>query len=217
MTTRRQLLKYLFRLFFWIGTVIGLGLFSPSRLWAKIKKNILPKNTDLSLLRNKNPKYLDTRNLEIMPLEAFQTMGDKDAPFEAETWRLEVTGAVQANLALTYTEILTLPSTEKEVLLVCPGVFVNHGRWKGIAIKNLLERAQPSQNVSKVHIYGLNLGSGDRKETFSFDDVTRGQVFLSYAVNSQPLPRKHGFPLRVVAEGHWGSTWVKYVYKIEFK
>ena len=141
MTTRRQLLKYLFRMFFWIGTSIGLGLFSSSRLWAKIKKHILPKNTDLSLLRNKNPQYLDTRNLEIMPLEAFQTMGDKDAPFEAETWRLEVTGAVRANLALTYAEILSLPSTEKEVLLVCPGVFVNHGRWKGIAIKNLLERA----------------------------------------------------------------------------
>ena len=217
MTTRRQLLKFLFRLFFWIGTSIGLGLFSSSRLWAKIRKHILPKNTDLSLLRNKNPKYLDTRNLEIMPLEAFQTMGDKDAPFEAETWRLEVTGAVQAKLALTYAEILTLPSIEKEVLLVCPGVFVNHGRWKGIAIKNLLQRAQPSQNVSKVHIYGLNLGSGDRKETFSFDDVSSGQVFLSYAVNGQPLPRKHGFPLRVVAEEHWGSNWVKYVHKIEFK
>ena len=217
MTTRRQLLKFLFRLFFWIGTSIGLGLFSSSRLWAKTRKRILPKNTDLSLLRNKNPKYLDTRNLEIMQLEAFQTMGDKDAPFEAETWRLEVTGAVQANLALTYAEILTLPSTEKEVLLVCPGVFVNHGRWKGIAIKNLLQRAQPSKNVSKIHIYGLNLGSGDRKETFSFDDVSSGQVFLSYAVNGQPLPRKHGFPLRVVAEGHWGSTWVKYVHKIEFK
>ena len=217
MTTRRQLLKFLFRSFFWIGTSIGLGLFSSSRLWAKIRKHILPKNTDLSLLRNKNPKYLDTRNLEIMPLEAFQTMGDKDAPFEAETWRLEVTGAVQANLALTYAEILTLPSTEKEDLLVCPGVFVNHGRWKGIAIKDLLERAQPSQNVSKVHIYGLNLGSGDRKETFSFDDISSGQVFLSYAVNGQPLPRKHGFPLRVVAQGHWGSNWVKFVYKIEFK
>ncbi|NNK84289.1 MAG: molybdopterin-dependent oxidoreductase [Desulfobacterales bacterium] len=217
MKTRRQALKLLIRLFFWIGTIIGLGLFNSSRLWAKVKKRILPKNTDLSLLRNKNPKYLDTRNLEIMPLETFQTMGDKDAPFEAKSWRLRVTGAVRTNLALTYAEILSLPSTEKEVLLVCPGVFVNHGRWKGIAIKKLLERAKPSQNVSKVHIYGLNLGSGDRKETFSIDDVSNGQVFLSYAVNGQTLPRKQGFPLRVVAEGHWGSTWVKYVYKIEFK
>lgn len=32
----------------------------------------------------------------------------------------------------------------------------------------------------------------------------------------QTLPSKHGLPLRVVAEGHWGSEWVKYVYKVEF-
>lgn len=217
MTTRRQLLKLLFRLFLWIGTAIGLGFFNTSSLWAKIKKHILPKNIDLLRLRNKNPKYLDTRNLEIMPLEAFQTMGDKDAPFEAETWRLKVTGAVQTSLALTYAEVLALPSTEREVLLVCPGVFVNHGKWKGIAIKNLMERVQPSQNVSKVHIYGRSPGLGNRKETFSLDDINNGQMFLAYAVNGQPLPRKHGFPLRVVGEGHWGSHWVKYVYKLEFK
>jgi len=94
---------------------------------------------------------------------------------------------------------------------------VNHGKWKGIAIKKLMERAQPSPNVSKVHIYGRSPGLGDRKETFSFDDVSSGQVFLAHAVNGQPLPRKHGFPLRVVAEGHWGSHWAKYVYKLEFK
>jgi sulfoxide reductase catalytic subunit YedY len=207
----------LLRLCFWLGTATGLGFFSASKLWAKIRKHILPKNTDLSTLRDKNPEYLDTRHLEIMPLEAFQTMGDKDAPFEAETWRLEVTGAVQESLALTYAEVLALTSTERKVLLVCPGVFVNHGKWKGIAIKKLMDQAQPSQNVSKVHIYGRSPGFGDRKETFSFDDVSSGLVFLAYAVNGQTLPRKHGFPLRVVAEGHWGSTWVKYVYKLEFR
>jgi sulfoxide reductase catalytic subunit YedY len=217
MTARRQALKYLIHLFFWIAASIGLGLFSSSRLWARVKKHILPKDTDLKLLRNKNPKYLDTRNLRIMPLESFQTMGDKDAPFEAETWRLEVIGAVQTPLALTYNEVLALPSIERKVLLVCPGVFVNHGRWKGIAIKNLMERAQLSQNVSKLHVYGLNLDLGDRKETFSIDDVNDGQIFLAYAVNGQPLPRKHGFPLRVVAEEHYGMHWIKYVHKIEFK
>ena len=29
------------------------------------------------------------------------------------------------------------------------------------------------------------------------------------------LPRKHGFPLRVVAEDHYGSVWIKYVHKVE--
>ncbi len=215
MPTRRQLLQLMIRLFFWIGAGIGLGFSGASELWAKTKKRILPKNADVERLRHENPAYLDTRNLEIMPVEAFQTMGDKDAPFSMKTWRLEVTGAVQAKLAMTYDEVLNLPPMEREVLLVCPGVFVIHGKWKGFAIEELMQRAKPSQNVSKVHIYGRGR-MGDRKETFSFDDVSSGRVFLCYAVNDGPLPRKHGFPLRVVAEGHWGSHWAKYVYKLEF-
>ena len=38
--------------------------------------------------------------------------------------------------------------------------------------------------------------------------------FLAYGVNGKTLPKKHGFPLRVVAEGYYGSDWVKYVYKV---
>ncbi|RPJ09258.1 MAG: hypothetical protein EHM36_04490 [Deltaproteobacteria bacterium] len=29
--------------------------------------------------------------------------------------------------------------------------------------------------------------------------------------NGEPLPRKHGFPLRLVFEDAYGSDWVKYV------
>jgi DMSO/TMAO reductase YedYZ molybdopterin-dependent catalytic subunit len=39
-------------------------------------------------------------------------------------------------------------------------------------------------------------------------------VFLAYSVNDRVLPQKHGFPLRVVAEDHYGGSWVKYVYKV---
>jgi len=215
MPTRRQMLKLLSRLFLGISATVGLGVSGVSTLWAETKKRILPKNTDLYNLRNANPKYLDTRNLEILPLEAFDTMGDKDAPFRAETWCLEVMGSVQTSLSLAYAEILALPSIEREVLLVCPGVFVVHGKWKGFTLENLMQRAGPSQNVSKAHFYGRSR-FGDRKETFSFDDIKSGRVFLAHGVNDQTLPRKHGFPLRVVAEGHWGSHWAKYVYKVEF-
>jgi DMSO/TMAO reductase YedYZ molybdopterin-dependent catalytic subunit len=37
-----------------------------------------------------------------------------------------------------------------------------------------------------------------------------------YDVNGKPLPQKHGFPLRVIAEGYYGSTWAKYVDRIVF-
>jgi DMSO/TMAO reductase YedYZ molybdopterin-dependent catalytic subunit len=45
-------------------------------------------------------------------------------------------------------------------------------------------------------------------------DVLSNKVFLAYEVNGKALPQKHGFPLRIVAEGHFGFTWVKYVHKI---
>ncbi|MBW2406059.1 MAG: molybdopterin-dependent oxidoreductase [Deltaproteobacteria bacterium] len=31
---------------------------------------------------------------------------------------------------------------------------------------------------------------------------------LDIEVKNKPLPKKHGFPLRVVAEGYYGFNWV---------
>ena len=46
-------------------------------------------------------------------------------------------------------------------------------------------------------------------------EIVSNQVFLAYQVNGQVLSRKHGFPLRAVAEDHYGSEWVKFVHHIE--
>ena len=95
MVTRRSILKLISRLLIGTTAVLGLDLAWKTELLAKFKKRILPKNTDIQGLKNTNPAHLDTRNLTVMPLDAFGTMGDKDAPFTPETWRLEVTGVVQ--------------------------------------------------------------------------------------------------------------------------
>ena len=39
-------------------------------------------------------------------------------------------------------------------------------------------------------------------------------MFLAYGVNDIALPERHGFPLRLVAEGHKGRRWVKYVHTV---
>ncbi|MFZ7111327.1 MAG: molybdopterin-dependent oxidoreductase [Desulfatiglandales bacterium] len=41
------------------------------------------------------------------------------------------------------------------------------------------------------------------------------QLYIRNAINGKTLPRKHGFPLRVVAEDHYGGVWVKYVYNMQ--
>jgi len=216
MQTRRQILKTFSRLFLWIWAVFSFGLSGVSTAFAKLKKRILSKDTDPQSLINLNPAHLDTRNLPVMPLEAFETMGDKDAPYNPDKWRLEVTGAVRSPLKLSYRDILSLSSVERDVLLLCPGVFVNHGRWKGISGQELLKQVKPQESVSRVVFHGRSKFE-DRTEQYEFEEFKLGIVFLAYGVNGQKLPRKHGFPLRVVAEGHWGMKWTKYVYKINFK
>jgi len=202
------------------GFIMGLSLplspfFSLVRtVYAKTRKIILPEDTDRETLKSKNPRELDTRNLEVTPLEEFDTMGLTDHPVDRATWYLNISGRVKAPLKVSYAEILAMPSIEQAVLLICPGFFANHGRWKGISMKPLLEKVKMEEDATHVTFTGPK-GGYEKVERFPIEAVLSNQVFLAYAVNSKPLPQKHGFPLRVVAEGYYGDDWVKYVYQMK--
>ena len=202
-----------------VGFLAGIGLFFGSLVsgvrwvYAKAGKIILPQGTRRQSLIYRNPASLDPRNLDITHLKDFGTMGLSDHTVDLGAWRFEVAGHLERPLTLTYPEILSLPSYEKKVLLICPGVFVNYGRWKGVAMKDLLEKAGLDSNVTQVTFSGPK-GPDEKAERFPIGDVLSNRVFLAYRVNGQPLPKKHGFPLRIVAEGYYGSDWVKYVDKM---
>ena len=217
MLKRRQFLLTIFGFF----TGIGLGLSPVSKAlrlaYGKTKKIILPKNANRGELIMKNPADLDTRNLEITPLKDFMTMGETDHDVNLNEWRLEVTGRVKTSLTLTDQEIHALPSIEKNVLLICPGFFANHGRWKGFSLGGLLEKAGWEKGATKVAVSGPKIDRYEKVDEFPLEDVLSNKVFLAYGVNGQALPKKHGFPLRVVAEGYYGSNWVKYVSKVAVK
>jgi DMSO/TMAO reductase YedYZ molybdopterin-dependent catalytic subunit len=80
-------------------------------------------------------------------------------------------------------------------------------------MKGLLERAGVEKDARHVS-FRRPKGAYEDEATFSVEDVLTDKVFLAYEVNGETLPKKHGFPLRVVAEGYYGSNWVKYVYKM---
>ena len=126
-------------------------------------------------------------------------------------------GTVKSPLNLRYEEILQMPTVERSVLLICPGFFAYKGRWKGISIRHLVEKAQISlAEVTHVVVSGP-AGSYAKSERFQVSQFENDKLFLAYAVNDVKLPQKHGFPLRLVAEDHYGSQWVKYVEKIEIQ
>lgn len=213
-TTRRHFFKNTIP--FLAGIVLGFGSLSAfvRRAWAKTKRIILPKGKQMSSLIHLNPATLDARNLDVIPLEDFETMGLTDHRVNPDQWRLEVAGAVGKPLKLAYAQLLELPSIERNVLLICPGFFANHGRWQGVSVTQLLEMAQAEQGITHVSFRGP-AGRYAKSERFSIDEIAADKIFLAYRVNGKVLPVKHGYPLRVVAEDHYGSQWVKYVHRIE--
>jgi DMSO/TMAO reductase YedYZ molybdopterin-dependent catalytic subunit len=183
-------------------------------VWAYAKKTVIPRGASRQNFIDKNPAELDSSNMDVTPLAEFGTMGLDDYQVDLEEWRLVVDGKVEKPLSLKYSEILDLPSIEKTVLMVCPGVFVNNGTWKGISILELLKRAQVKDDAAYVTLRGPR-GNYEKVERYSLNDSGSDQLFLAYQVNGTTLPRKHGYPLRLVAEGRYGSEWVKYVWNVK--
>jgi len=157
-----------------------------------------------------NPAEIDNRNLEVDPLGKFGTMGPTDVAVDVKTYQLKITGAVNHPLSLSYDQILKFPSLTEMVLLICPGFFANNGRWTGVSLKTLLQEARVKKEAKYVDVKGA-YGKGVR---ILLKDLDRKRIFLAYQVNGEPLPQKHGFPLRLVYEDAYGYDWVKYVDEI---
>lgn len=210
---RRDFWKWVLTAFAGMSAVMRPTLGGAQKLSSKEMKTILPKGTKPGDLVSRNPKELDTRNLEVTRLEDFGTMGLEDHQVDLESWRLLVEGEVDRPLGLTYSELLSLPSIVRKVLLICPGVFVNHGVWTGVSMKALLDRAKIRRGANFVTFAGPE-GNYEKVHRVPLQEALEDKAFLAYQVNGKPLPRKHGFPLRLVAEDYYGYDWVKYVYKV---
>ena len=209
MNTRRHFLRLGLASF--LGSSLPFNPIVPTvrRVWAAGRK-VLARGTKRESLINENPAQLDPTNLQITPLEDFGTMGPTDIAVDLAAWRLEVSGRVKTPLKLTYSQLTALPALERDVLLICPGFFANYGRWKGVSIKEILQQAGLDPTAARISVEAI----GHHVARFPLADVLSDKVFLAYQVNDERLPRKHGFPLRVVAEDRYGSEWVKYVEKI---
>jgi sulfoxide reductase catalytic subunit YedY len=213
MDNRRRFIKRI------VGLAGMLGLlFTPLAgvvriAWAKAKRVLLPKGTKMGDLIYLNPAELDTRNLDQTPVKAFGTMGQTDQKTDLDKWRLEIDGQVDHPFKLSRDQILQMPAMEKDVLLICPGVFAYNARWRGISVARLLESAGVRATATHVVFSGPR-GNRRRDHRFPIADIRADKIFLAYRVNGIDLPVKHGFPLRVVAGDYYGSYWIKYVFRI---
>lgn len=211
---RRQILKIFTAVAGW-AVVAGSPLaLLVRRSCAALRRRLLPVDTDLGTLLFESPKYLDSRNLPITPIEKFGTMGLSEHQVDLQRWQLTIGGAVARPTRFTYDRITAMPVISRDVLLICPGVFAYNARWRGISIWPLLEQAGVDTKTTYVDVGGP-VGPSEKVHRFPLREVQTNQAFLAYAVNGKRLPEKHGFPLRAVAGDYVGAEWIKFVERIE--
>jgi DMSO/TMAO reductase YedYZ molybdopterin-dependent catalytic subunit len=155
---------------------------------------------------------------EITPTPDFYTVSKNvfDPTVDASRWKLEVKGLVEEPYKLTYDELKSLPSVEQYANLICisnpvGGDLVGNARWKGVPLKNLLNRAKVKPQANEIIL------KAEEGYTDSFPlakGMTEGTI-LAYEMNGAPLEPKHGFPARLIVPGIYGMKNVKWLNAIE--
>jgi DMSO/TMAO reductase YedYZ molybdopterin-dependent catalytic subunit len=153
-----------------------------------------------------DPKFVDASALPLTSVESLHSTGTPQS-VDLESWRLTVSGkGVTTPLSLTYDELSKLPTVKKRVLLICPGFFYDYLEWEGVPLQSLLEKAGV-KDYSRVIFTSVD----GYKSDFQKVEVQTGLIMVALKDNGVSLPRAHGFPARVVAEGVYGGRWVKYL------
>ncbi len=121
-------------------------------------------------------------------------------------WRLRIHGMVDQELLLTFDDLLERERTEAWVTLCCVsnevgGDLIGNAYWSGVRIADLLAEAgvdPDADAVKQTSEDGWNGGTPLAALTDGRD------AMLAVAMNGEPLPLEHGFPVRMVVPGLYG-------------
>jgi len=123
-----------------------------------------------------------------------------------EEWSLKIHGRVGKELELSFDELLERDLIERDITLTCVsnevgGNLVGHARWLGVPLKDLLDEVEPEDGADQVlttSVDGWTCGTPTE-----LCRTTEGAM-LAVAMNGEPLPIAHGFPVRMIVPGLYG-------------
>lgn len=129
-------------------------------------------------------------------------------------WSLTVHGMVDQRITIDWATLLTKPMQDALVTLMCVsnevgGDLTGNAVWTGWPVRELLKLAGPRPGADMVLSTSSNGWTAGTPLTALTDDRSS---LLAIAMNGQPLPFEHGFPVRLVVPGLYGyvsaTKWV---------
>ena len=130
-----------------------------------------------------------------------------------DSWRLDVTGAVEHSLSLNWQAFEALPKSRKLSDMHCVTTWSRYdNKWEGVSTHDLLDQVMPKPEATFVLLtsydgYTTNLPLTD----FASEDA-----ILATHWEGEPLTRDHGGPVRLIVPHLYLWKSAKWINRIEF-
>jgi DMSO/TMAO reductase YedYZ molybdopterin-dependent catalytic subunit len=125
---------------------------------------------------------------------------------QTDGWTLTVHGMVDTPLTLDFEQLLSRPLIERDITLCCVsnevgGHYIGNARWTGTLLAPLLEEAGIQPGVTQLVSRSTDGFTTGTPASVALDGR---DAMLVVAMNGEPLPLQHGFPVRMVIPGLYG-------------
>jgi DMSO/TMAO reductase YedYZ molybdopterin-dependent catalytic subunit len=180
---------------------------------------------------------LEALRYPVTPIGMHYVLIHFDVPeIDAASYELRVEGRVRAPLVLTLEDLRARPAVSMPVMMECAGSgrarleprpvsapwheeAIGCAEWTGTPLRGILEEAGLLEDVVELLFTGHDRGidqdvEQDYQRSLPVDEAMREEVLLAYAMNGQPLPAPHGFPLRLLVPDWYGMASVKWLRSI---
>ena len=165
---------------------------------------------------NNIPKEILKPLSMITPNDKFYILQIGPVPtLKAEHWRMRITGLVEKPIMLNYEDITGMESVTTMRTLKCIGDPIgaeqmSNAMWTGVPLRNILDKVG-IKTEAKVLVFRCADGY---HTAVPMDRALREEVLLVYKMNGEPLPADHGFPVRLLNPGHYGTKNPKWIMNI---
>ena len=146
---------------------------------------------------------LFTPNSEFYRVDTALTVPSVDP----ETWRLVIDGMVDERVELSYDDLLGMGLDEYSITLTCVsnvvgGDLIGNAKWLGVPVREVLRMAGVQAGADMVLSRSIDGFTASTPLGSLTDDGI--DAILAVAMNGEPLPLEHGFPVRMVVPGLYG-------------
>jgi DMSO/TMAO reductase YedYZ molybdopterin-dependent catalytic subunit len=223
------------------GAAAGLSHRLSPKAWAQAAATPVIKPTPKELFNDfGSNKEMRWENLYergyLVPNDLFFVRNHTRTPsVDVKKWRLKIEGpGVQGTKEFSYDEVLSMPSVSVIRYVECAGngrsfFAAAYGKkadgtqwklggigvaeWTGVPLTEVLDRAGIKKSARDVMPEGLD----DLKvrRPMPVAKALEADTLLVYAMNGQPLPPDHGFPVRTLVPGWIGVANIKWVGRME--